>query len=171
MSKDSVPNYPTWAEWVLIIVFSVSMLWSLNYPNSVGIAFSCFLFALLIDSYFKNVKFREKVNKIAEYLMIFVMFMAIIDTISTYYSVHYVKIANEANPVINFLWNEFGVVGGEFFRITIGALALLIIYKKTQSNNKIQSFLAVLLTIFCLVLWTAVLINNLSQIYVYNCLP
>lgn len=117
-----------------------------------------------IKKYLYSKKAQKFFNEWGKKTLIVVFIMFILDSLSTYYSVLYEKIAFEGNPSVLFLWGKFGIVVGEFIRIISFILIFGLIYLKYDSKNPKVRILAYCLTVFCFMAWFFTLINNFSII-------
>jgi hypothetical protein len=145
-------------ENVLIIIFSISMLITLNFPLSFFILVILFAFIELI------IYFVER--NIIKRLWFFTIILAIIDTITTYYMVLYKKIAIEVNPFVIFLWNNFGVFG-EIIRIVMLIGIFSFSYNRLNTGNKRQQLMAIFFILFICLVWFIVVFSNIFQLMQY----
>jgi hypothetical protein len=75
------------------------------------------------------------------YLSIFLIFLHILDVVSTFLAVHYYKIAFETNRFVVFVWKEMGLIYGQIlisyiFFIVTGVLFFILFY--SDETNKIE---------------------------------
>lgn len=101
----------------------------------------------------------------AKILLITLFIFAITDTLLTYEAVFFSKVAEEFNPFVRILWDNFGVVLGELIRFSIiGSIFFLIIFKlKSNSPNARKG--AIKLLWFLNILWGLVVINNIYHLF------
>ena len=162
-------------EWVGIIVFSITMLLTLNvnlaFPLTI---FSYTFFALTKRGlyYWKKdeKKFFEKIKRYGSYLIIIFTILYFFDIFLTNLAVNELKIAIETNGFMVWLWGTFGYGLGQFLHIIF--FSSLILYSaKTfdKSFNYKRILVNFLFVLIGVILWSLALINNLSVLYITYC--
>lgn len=101
-------------------------------------------------------------------LFISLLCLIALDTISTYYVVFVSGIGYEKNPYILFLWNNFGVIGGESIRFGLIAFMFKINNSYVNSKSKKKVKIGIYTYYFHILVWSVTIGMNLSAILRYN---
>jgi hypothetical protein len=152
-------------EWFAIIMFSILMLLTLNFPFAFLFTMIFFIVVLIYDQKKRNIKEFNHVGTIS--IIIMFLFYSI-DFLQTYLAVRYLKIARETNPFILRSWEVLGYYHAEVFRVTFFTMFLfipLLILVNSKDNKKM--IFSYLLILYYLSTWIIVLINNFWVIFEY----
>lgn len=153
----------TGPEIIAVIVFSILFIWTQKYNISVMACFASFFGAIYIPKIVK--KSLKIIKKWRTVSFIILISLFLIDTLSTYYAVHYMKFAQELNLIVLWLWNHFGLFWGEAVRISITFVVFATVYQKTDSKSEITQLIAYVMLLTFIALWFYVDGSNLLNIY------
>lgn len=164
MKKDTISDNPTPAEWGAIIGFVVTIFITLQATLSIFVGVICFSITLFFHKFLINKKKRKLIREIGNTLIIVLIFCFFTDTILTYYSVFYLKIANEMNFGVLILWGFFGIFGGEIVRYLIITFIFSVISYQLNHKSFNRNATAFILILFLLLAWLCVIANNIYQL-------
>lgn len=162
-------------EWAGIIVFSMTMLLTLNFNLALPLTvFSYTFFALIKRAlyYWKDNEpmFFEKVKRYGSYLIIIFTILYFFDIFLTNLAVNELKIAIETNGFMVWLWGTFGYRFGQFLHIIFFSSLILYsakIFDKSFNYKRILvNFMFVLVGV---ILWLLAVINNIGVFYTTYC--
>jgi len=159
---------PTWKDWIVILTFGIFMLMTLDARISIPLTLLMAFIISLYEYFNKKPINKQKMKSSAKKIMFVVFLLIIIDTISTYYAVHWVGFAYEKNKILLLLWDNFGVIGGEIIRYHLIAFLFIVNFYHLNSNHKKQFLLGYFMPFFYLFLWSFVVINNLYHILSFH---
>lgn len=154
----------TWGDWVVMITFAILMFATFDIRIALPITLGMALIVSLVDYYAKKTFDKEKGKRYAKIMMCIVFILVIMDTFSTYYAVHWTGIGYERNKLVLYLWDTFGVVGGELIRFGLIGLLFTFNHFDLKSKNNKRFLVGVFMPIFYLLLWGFVVSNNLFYI-------
>jgi hypothetical protein len=145
-----------------IIIFTLFL--TFNFPITISIMV---VSILLIESFSKLIKKLLSGKSKIKWIFFGIIFLAIADTLLTYYMVLWKKVAYEFNPFVLIIWENFGVFFGEILRILIISFLLGISYFMLKKGNEKQVFASKVLFLFIFCIWFIVVCINLYQFLVF----
>jgi len=159
-----------WIDYAVIIFYGLVFIIFLDYRIAFPMTIIFIFIITMIDRFIKNVKLQKKVKLWANWLLVSMGILAIIDTATTYYAVHIKKFATEINPIVIGLWDNYGLISGEAIRLSLIILMTFIIYKNVNSNHNGKLLAGFFLLLFLNTLWAFVSISNIIQIIIVELL-
>ncbi len=172
MNEDLKISYE---EWIGIIVFSLTMLLTLNvniaFPLTI-ISYTSFVIikGILIYCNEDEKKFFEKVKNYGIILLFIFLILYVVDIILTYLVVVRWGIGIETNGFLVSMWRIFGYeLGIALHMIIFGIFILYSFYTFDDSKNYKRILVNFIFVLIGVILWSLAFINNLSVLFTSFC--
>lgn len=151
-------------ELTFVIIFSIAFIATVNFPLTISILLIFGAIFALIGYIHGRIKKDNIKKSISKVLIITVPILFIIDTSLTYYSVLHTQLAQEANPFVLLLWNNFGGFWGEVARIVIFLSLMTLLFFINKSQNEKRKVASSYLLLFMYFMWIIVVTSNIIQL-------
>ena len=163
IQDDSLPISPEEIGGVTGI--SIGFLVFQYFYVALALGISLFLIVKFSHEYIFKERNHKRNLKYGKRIWFLLIIFFLIDTYLTYYAVIYLKVAEEINPFVNYLWNNLGFTFGEVIRCSILTITFLGINYQLNSQNYKRRAVAYFLSIFLALLWLLVILSNINQLF------
>ena len=162
-------------EWAGMIVFSMTMLLTLNFNLALPLTvFSYIFFAVIIRGlyYWKKdeKKFFKKIKGYGNVLLFTFVILYLIDVNLTALAVVKLEIAEETNPFLIYMWSVFGYSIGQFLVNVLFAIGLLYSFVSfSNSDNYKRVLVNFIFIVFGVIIWSFAIIDNIGVFFITYC--